>query len=378
MPLVAAVPPAPTDLAWRVIGLVNLYRLLIPPSLYALYVYFGVSDADRFSASSGAVPLDVHRLFRRGHSHRRRRPSPAAQFACHHVRARDGRCGRDQPASASRAAASPAASASCSWCRSARWRCWRTTATRSCSPRWRRWRCSRSRLAATSPGTAERFRLSRRRHPRRHRLPGGAARLADRAPAARHRSHGAAPAGRPRQPRAAVAIHRAEPAREHRGRRPRESHPPHQRIRGARCSAIAAPIRARCSAKPRRSCSIYSRPGGQRTAVSGRAVADLRRGRRRPRDPAAFRARSAASEPSPVIVFLEDTELLAAKIQQSKLAGLGPPVRQHRPRNPQSGGRHEPRRAAAGRVRVAVGTKTSGSPRSCAPTAIACGRSSKT
>ncbi len=35
MPLVAAVPPAPTDLAWRVIGLVNLYRLLIPPALYA-------------------------------------------------------------------------------------------------------------------------------------------------------------------------------------------------------------------------------------------------------------------------------------------------------------------------------------------------------
>ena len=29
------------------------------------------------------------------------------------------------------------------------------------------------------------------------------------------------------------------------------------------------------------------------------------------------------SEPAPVIVFLEDTELLAAKIQQSKLAGLG-------------------------------------------------------
>src|SRR6202007_2285982 len=28
-------------------------------------------------------------------------------------------------------------------------------------------------------------------------------------------------------------------------------------------------------------------------------------------------------EPSPVIAFLEDTELLAAKIQQSKLAGLG-------------------------------------------------------
>jgi two-component system sensor histidine kinase PilS (NtrC family) len=43
MPLVAAVPPAPTDLAWRVIGLVNLYRLLIPPALYGLYAYFSSS-----------------------------------------------------------------------------------------------------------------------------------------------------------------------------------------------------------------------------------------------------------------------------------------------------------------------------------------------
>jgi two-component system sensor histidine kinase PilS (NtrC family) len=43
MPLVSAVPPTPTDLAWRVIGLVNLYRLLIPPALYALYLYFGAS-----------------------------------------------------------------------------------------------------------------------------------------------------------------------------------------------------------------------------------------------------------------------------------------------------------------------------------------------
>ena len=44
MPLVAAVPLAPTDLAWRVIGLVNLYRLLVPPSVYALFVFSG-SDA---------------------------------------------------------------------------------------------------------------------------------------------------------------------------------------------------------------------------------------------------------------------------------------------------------------------------------------------
>jgi two-component system, NtrC family, sensor histidine kinase PilS len=44
MPIVAAVPPAPTDLAWRVIGLVNLYRLLIPPALYVLYLYFGAAS----------------------------------------------------------------------------------------------------------------------------------------------------------------------------------------------------------------------------------------------------------------------------------------------------------------------------------------------
>jgi two-component system sensor histidine kinase PilS (NtrC family) len=41
MSLVAPAPTAPTDLAWRVIGLVNLYRLLIPPSLYGLYWYLG-------------------------------------------------------------------------------------------------------------------------------------------------------------------------------------------------------------------------------------------------------------------------------------------------------------------------------------------------
>jgi two-component system sensor histidine kinase PilS (NtrC family) len=51
MPLVAAVPPAPTDLAWRVIGLVNLYRLLVPPSVYALF-YFSGSGATLGSVNS--------------------------------------------------------------------------------------------------------------------------------------------------------------------------------------------------------------------------------------------------------------------------------------------------------------------------------------
>jgi len=41
----AAAPPAPTDLAWRVIGLVNLYRLLIPPSVYAVFVFGGAESS---------------------------------------------------------------------------------------------------------------------------------------------------------------------------------------------------------------------------------------------------------------------------------------------------------------------------------------------
>lgn len=44
MPFVAA-PLAPTDLAWRVIGLVNLYRLLIPPAVYGLYAFGGTQSS---------------------------------------------------------------------------------------------------------------------------------------------------------------------------------------------------------------------------------------------------------------------------------------------------------------------------------------------
>jgi len=44
MPTVA-VPFAPTDLAWRVIGLVNLYRLLVPVSLYTLYMTAGTATS---------------------------------------------------------------------------------------------------------------------------------------------------------------------------------------------------------------------------------------------------------------------------------------------------------------------------------------------
>ena len=56
------------------------------------------------------------------------------------------------------------------------------------------------------------------------------------------------------------------------------------------------------------------------------------------------------AEPLPVIVFLEDTELLAAKIQQSKLAAWGACRRASRTRSATRSNSHESRRAVAGGV----------------------------
>src|SRR6476660_5347259 len=61
----------------------------------------------------------------------------------------------------------------------------------------------------------------------------------------------------------------------------------------------------RCSARPRRACSTCWRPGGRIRAT-------------RP-----YFAPLGGSSPAPVIIFLEDTGLLAEKVQQSKLAALG-------------------------------------------------------
>ncbi len=82
-------------------------------------------------------------------------------------------------------------------------------------------------------------------------------------------AHGPPPAGRSRESRAALAVHRAAPAREHRGGRSREPHPPDQRNGGAACSATAAPIRARCSARRRRSLLYLLETWRQRTADAG-------------------------------------------------------------------------------------------------------------
>ena len=75
--------------------------------------------------------------------------------------------------------------------------------------------------------------------------------------------------------------------------------------------------------------------------------------------------------PTPVIVFLEDTSC-SRRRSSSRSSRRSAALRQHRARDPQSGRRHEPCRAAARRVAIAVRRKTSGSPRSFAPTASAC------
>ena len=84
------------------------------------------------------------------------------------------------------------------------------------------------------------------------------------------------------------------------------------------------------------------------------------------------------SEPAPVIVFLEDTELLAAKIQQSKLAGLGRLSASiaHEIRNPVGAMSHAAQLLAESAVAVGRRQAPDGDRR--APTAIACARSSRT
>ena len=189
-------------------------------------------------------------------------------------------------------------------------------------------------------------RLSVHRNPRRHRVPRGIAGMADRAPPARHRSHGSAPAGRPRQSRAAIAIHRPEPAREHRRRRPREPHPPHQRIRGdtarrsQRLSGRAARRSLTAAALPTRNLA------GASVGRCG-TFADLRRSRRWARRAAAFRAaRRVRADAGHRISRGHGIALGQDPAVQAR--GAGTTFRQHRARNPQPGRRHEPCRAVAG------------------------------
>ena len=126
-------------------------------------------------------------------------------------------------------------------------------------------------------------------------------------------------------------------------------HPAHQRIGRADAGRPQRLSRMRCWARPRRDCSICSRPGARRTATAARypprqtfVAADGARviraafcaaGRRRPGAGAGV---PRGHEP-------DRREGAAVEARRAR-----PPERQHRARDPQSGRRHEPCRAAAG------------------------------
>ena len=129
-PSVASAAPAPRDLAWRVIGLVNLYRLLVPPMLLGHFLGRGAA-VRAAAAASDAVSFRLHRLFLGGRAAGRGAPAVVARAAAHRAAERGHRLRRRSRSSCMPAAASPAASASCSCFRSAPWRCSQTTATRS-------------------------------------------------------------------------------------------------------------------------------------------------------------------------------------------------------------------------------------------------------
>ncbi len=142
---------------------------------------------------------------------------------------------------------------------------------------------------------------------------------------ARERSADAQTRARSRQSRTALAIHSAALAREPAGHRLGRPHSAHQRVRSARCSATARLIPTYLSEKPPpqllylletwRQSTTYTAvfPSADPTFVSADGGRVIR----------AHFAPLGVMSPTPVIVFLEDTSVLAEKVQQSKLAALG-------------------------------------------------------
>ena len=226
MPLDATPAPGadePTDLPWRVLGLLNVFRLLVPMVLLLVF-FFDAPAAQRRHAQPRALHRHLRRLLRL-------------------------RPGLDP--------ADPAALA----VRSSGWRCSSSPSTPSAIllfvhasggvssglgmllilPAGRHgdhraaadWRCSRPRcstlalllqtvvagLRGPEPGRG----LPDRRPHRREPVRDHAARDPARQPAARERGAGAAARHRPRQPERAERVHRAAPAREHPGRRRRRT-----------------------------------------------------------------------------------------------------------------------------------------------------------
>jgi hypothetical protein len=363
---------APTDLAWRVIGLVNLYRLLIPPSVYAIYAIRA-----RIAPVGSARPelfLWTCIVYFATAWPSSWRAAPAAQSACNHLRARHGRRGRISLLMFSSGGVASGlgilfvvpvgAMALLADSRDA----FVLAALAALA------------LLAQQIG-GHRHRLAPRLGLHRHGILGGivflvallawpvARRLRDTEATVRRQQVDLANSRSCRSTSCSTCARASWWSTTRTASGSSTSPPPC-------CSATAAPIPGALLGEASPQLLYLLETWRQRTATpatpSHTFVADDGGHVIQPHF-----ASLGGSEPSPVIVFLEDTELLAAKIQQSKLAGLGRLSASiaHEIRNPVGAMSHAAQLLASPpRSR----TRTSASRRSSAPTATACGRSSRT
>ena len=312
--------PAPSDLAWRVIGLTNLYRLLLPPVLLILqglaspgilapaqepelfqvvcYAYL-VAGRAADSGAPGAAAQPAHP--RAGERHGRH---PGHLPHSVYLRRRRQRLG--DPAGAAR------------W---APWRCSAGTKDAFLVPAIATLGLLTQQIAANLVGYAPPtdfttagmlgvvlFVIGLSVWPIADRLRESEALVQ-------------APGNRPRQPRAALPLHRPAPAREHPGRGYRGPDSPDQRIRGGpagRAQAFPGALLGEASPRLLYLLEIWrQRTDGVNSTTETLVSADGAR-MLRPHFAALGNA-----EPAAVLVFLEDMSLIAEKAQQLKLAALG-------------------------------------------------------
>ena len=264
----AALSVTPSDLAWRVIGLLNLYRLLVPLVLLAMQSFAGAGWG-LVTGTTAAVRRRLHRVLHGGRAAGHRPAAALVEPADRRARQCQRRCARHRLHSLRERrrrerARDPAGAAG-------------IRADRARRPA----RCAAHRGGRSTGGSAAAglrrpqrqradYRLRDRRSIRRGAVPGRAGDLAGGQPPARERSAGAPSGGRPRQHGAALAVHRAAPARKHPGGRRAGSHPAHQRVGGADARRRAR--LSRCAdrrglappALPARVLAQERRPTGQR------------------------------------------------------------------------------------------------------------------
>ena len=287
---------APSDLAWRVIGLLNLYRLLVPLVLLALHSFAGPGLGPR-DRPPAALRCRLHRLFHRSGAPHHCAAASLVEPA--HRRARQRQRRRASPSgfcctlrAASRAALEF---------------CWFSRCLALAVLADRRDAFLIAAVAALAVLMQQVFVGITDAAPASDYATAGllgavlfvialatwpvAIRLRESDALVRRQEAG------PRQPCAALPVHRAAPAREYPGDRRAGSHPPHQRVRrrDSRRRACLSGRPARRSLAPTPFSPRVMAPAGRRAAAARRP--DFHRRGRRARDSPALCRRSAPATP---------------------------------------------------------------------------------